>query len=380
MSRVLNLIETSGPGGAENIMLALAEHQGKLGLKPTVCIQREGWVSSSVRQLGFDLMIKPLASSIDVTWLRNMYRYVKKNDVKLIHAHEFSMNFHGTLLSQLCRIPCITTVHGKKYYPDKFRRRFIYRYISKHSNLVAVSHDLKQFLINEININSHRISVLPNGIDISKFEHSPSIRKQTRAELGIREDQVLIGAIGNLYPVKGHTYLLAAAALVCKEYPEAVFLIAGRGELEHELKSQAAELGIDRNLLFLGFRDDVHHLLQAMDVFAMSSLSEGLPVSILEAMASKTPVVSTDVGGIKEVIKHKETGFLVLPQSHGSLAEGLMTCLREEKLRKKIVSNAYNLVNQKHSLASMLEEYEKLYQSLGQGGKAEIKSDDNVSL
>ena len=380
MGRVLNLIETSGPGGAENIMLALAEHQSKLDLEPAVCIQREGWVSNRVRQLDFDLVIKPLASSIDVAWLRRMYRYVKKHDIKLIHAHEFAMNFHGTLLSQLCRIPCITTVHGKKYYPYKIRRRFIYRYISKHSNLVAVSYDLKQFLISEININRNRISVLPNGIDINKFEASASVRKQTRSGLGIREDQVLIGAIGNLYPVKGHTYLLAAAALVCKAYPEAVFMIAGRGESEHDLKHQAAELGIDRNLLFLGFRDDVHHLLQAMDVFAMSSLSEGLPVSILEAMASKTPVVSTDVGGIKEVIKHKETGLLVQPQSPESLAEGLITCLSKEKLRNKIVLNAYNLVIQKHSLTSMLEEYEKLYKSLGQGRKAEIRSNDNTSL
>ena len=97
-------------------------------------------------------------------------------------------------------------------------------------------------------------------------------------------------------------------------------MIAGRGELENDLKNQASQIGIDRNILFLGFRDDAHRLLQAMDVFVMSSLTEGLPVSVLEAMASKTPVVATDVGGIPEVIKHEETGFLVLPQSPESLA------------------------------------------------------------
>jgi glycosyltransferase involved in cell wall biosynthesis len=364
MSGILNLIESSGPGGAESIMLTLANYQHELGFESTVCLQKEGWVSNRVNQLGLKLLLNPLKSSIDFLWLKKMYQYVKNHDIKLIHSHEFAMNFHGTLLSQISGVPCITTVHGKKYYPDKWSRRFIYRYISKHSNLVAVSDDLKQFLVSEIEIKDRLINVLPNGVNIDDFKPSDLVRTETRLKLGITDDQVLIGAVGNLYPVKGHTFLIDAAALVCKEYPQTVFMIAGRGQLEQELKEQAAQLGIENNILFLGFRDDVHRLLQAMDVFVMSSLSEGLPVSILEAMASRTPVVSTDVGGIPEVIIHNETGYLMKSGSAESLAEGLLTCLTERAQVNGVIDRAFEFVEGKHSLHTMLNEYEVLYRKL----------------
>ena len=141
-------------------------------------------------------------------------------------------------------------------------------------------------------------------------------------------------------------------------------MIAGRGGLENDLKAQAKNLGIENNILFLGFREDVHRLLQAMDVFVMSSLSEGLPVSILEAMASRTPIVATDVGGISEVIIQGKTGYLVRSQSADSLAEGLFKCISEQALTKEIIERAYELVVSKHSLLSMLNEYEKLYKRL----------------
>ena len=346
------------------MMLTLARHQQTLGYDSSVCIQREGWVSNKVLESGLQLIINPLESSIDISWLKAIYQYAKSHDVKLIHSHEFAMNRHATLLSQISGIPCITTVHGKKYYADKWQRRLIYRYISRHSNLVAVSYDLKQFLIDAIGIKRGSVEVLPNGIDIDKFKPQQSVRLDTRKELGIKNGQILIGAIGNLYPVKGHSYLLDAASRVCKKNPEAVFMIAGRGGLESDLKAQAKNLGIENNTLFLGFREDVHRLLQAMDVFVMSSLSEGLPVSILEAMASRTPIVATDVGGISEVIMQGETGFLVQSQSADSLAEGLFKCISEKERTKDIIERAYELVASKHSLLAMLNAYEKLYKRL----------------
>ncbi len=346
------------------MMLTLARHQQTLGHDSTVGIQREGWVSNKVLESDLHLIIKPLESSIDIPWLKAMYQVAKSHDIKLIHSHEFAMNLHATLLSQISGIPSITTVHGKKYYSDKWQRRLTYRYISKHSNLVAVSKDLKQFLIDEIGIKEESVEVLPNGIDIDKFKPQQTVRADTRQELGIKDDQILIGAIGNLYPVKGHSYLLDAASLVCKRHPEAIFMIAGRGELESDLRAQAKNLGIENNLLFLGFRDDVHRLLQAMDIFAMSSLSEGLPVSILEAMASRTPIVATEVGGIPEVIVQGKTGYLAHSQSADSLAKGLIKCVGEQALTNEMIGRAYELVVSKHSLLSMLNEYEKLYKRL----------------
>ena len=364
MSSILNMIETSGPGGAENIMVSLAKNQRSEQVTPMVCLQREGWVSKTVNELSIELILKPFHSTLDIAWLREMRRYVEENDIRLIHSHEFAMNLYGCVLSQLCRIPCVTTVHGKNYYPDKWYRRLIYRYVSKHSVLIAVSRDIEKFLIETVGVKSSNVRVIQNGIDLQKFEACKATRNAVREKLGIADNRFLIGAVGNLYPVKGHTYLLDAAAIVCRAHPDATFIVAGRGGLEEELKQKAVSLGLEKNFLFLGYRDDVDDLLQAMDVFAMSSLSEGMPVSILEAMAARTPVISTDVGGISEVIRHRETGLLTPAASPKGLAEGILSYMENDELRHAVTENAYQSVCQGHSMTAMMEAYEELYAEL----------------
>jgi len=155
--------------------------------------------------------------------------------------------------------------------------------------------------------------------------------------------------------------LLKAAKKIIKEFPNTKFLIIGRGELEKELKKETHYLGIASHIKFLGFRNDVKELLKIMDVFVLCSLSEGLPLSLIEAMASRVPVVATNVGGIPEGIEDDVKGFLVPPTDSDTLAKKIIHLLKDKTLSNNFVLYGYHKIKQQFSLQSMLDKYAEIY-------------------
>ena len=149
--------------------------------------------------------------------------------------------------------------------------------------------------------------------------------------------------------------------MVVKEFPDATCFFAGRGELLGQLKAEAAELGIEENVKFLGLRQDVPELLQELDIFVLPSLSEGLPLSVLEAMAAGKPVVATDVGGIREAVIDEHTGFLVPAEDPQALSEKILCLLRDRELASRFGEAGRKRVEQVFSLKTMIKGYEELY-------------------
>jgi glycosyltransferase involved in cell wall biosynthesis len=272
------------------------------------------------------------------------------------------MNTYGCLAALLGRIPIITTVHGKAYYGDKWRRRLAYRCVARSSfRMVAVSEDIRRFLVQEVGVRPDRVSTIYNGIDVKAYY--PSERGATvRGELGIAPAAPVIGMVGSLYPVKGHTYLLQAAVRVVKAFPLAVFLIVGRGGLLDQLREQAQQLGIGAHVRFLGFSEDIPPLLQAMDIFALPSLSEGLSLSLLEAMAAGKPAVATAVGGNPEVVLHEETGFLVPSQDVEALACRIISLLKDQAMAHQFGVHGQRRALETFSVEHMVNAYQDLYQ------------------
>jgi glycosyltransferase involved in cell wall biosynthesis len=161
--------------------------------------------------------------------------------------------------------------------------------------------------------------------------------------------------------VKGQTFLLKAIALVVRESRNVIFLIAGRGEEEVRLRKEAAELGISEYVLFLGYRSDVPELLDIMDVFVLPSLSECLPLCLLEAMAAGVPIISSDVGGIPEIIVDGENGYLVKPGQPSLIAEKILLLLESEEKRRRIGRLGLEVVRKRFSMGKMIRRYEELY-------------------
>lgn len=361
---ILYAIETSGPGGAEKMLINLVESLDKDAFRPLICLLARGWLFDRLRALGYEPLVIPLGHTPDIAWLRRAASVLRAENVRLMHAHEFYMNAYCAMLSRLTGVPCVTTVHGKNYYTDKWYRRTLYRMVSRYSTMIAVSDGIRHFLSERVGVSNQRLTTIRNGIDIATFAPTPNARSAARHTLGLSPHQPVIGCLGNLYQVKGHTYLIQAAAVICRRYQDAVFLFAGRGKMLDILQQQATELGIARNVRFLGFRDDTPALLAAMDIFVLPSLSEGLPLSLLEAMAANTPVVASRVGGIPEVISHEQNGLLVEPADANALAQHILRLLDNPALASALAARAKTDVTAHYSVSTMTARYQALYESL----------------
>jgi glycosyltransferase involved in cell wall biosynthesis len=359
-AKVLHLSTSSGPGGAERVISTLAQALNDDRFRVIVGLFKSGWLQTECERLGVETRVIPLKGTLHMQWFRNCFRLVREERIALIHGHEFSAIVYGWIVSRLAGIFFVGTVHGKNYFWQKLRRRLAYRTISRLGQLVAVSEDLKDFIVKTVGIPASRVQVIYNGVESGSPVSDAEIDR-CRAELGLSAGDPVIGTVGSLYPVKGHRYLLDAMPTILRQYPNAVLLLIGRGELEISLKEQTQRLGIEERVRFLGMRQNVPKLLAVMDVFVLPSLSEGLSLALLEAMASGKPVVATHVGGNSELIDHGRTGFLVQPEDARDLAANLLKLLSDPEKMQQFGRQAAERVRQHFSMGLMVDRYRDLY-------------------
>jgi glycosyltransferase involved in cell wall biosynthesis len=363
MINILHLIETSGPGGAENVLINLSAGLDSIRFRSIVCLRKDGWLKDELERRHICTYVKKEKGFIDIGFIIKLLRLIIRERISLIHSHEFLMGFYGALLGKLAKIPVITTFHGKDYYWEKARRRLAMRFIANNCQLVTVSNEMRQFLSEKVGISVDLLKTINNGIDLKIYSErdNPAVIKKT---IGIDKDTKVVGTVGSLYPVKGQTYLLRAVPLILNENPDVMFLFIGRGEQEKELRQEALNLNVSSRVRFLGFRSDVPALLDVVDVFVLPSLSECLPLSVLEAMAKKIPAVVTDVGGNREIIDDRVTGFIVPPANVDALADRISILLNNERMAEAIGRRASETVRQKFSLETMLLKYESMYDTI----------------
>ena len=321
---------------------------------------RPGWLQVECEALGVKTLVMPLAGPFKLQWFRACLQLVRREQVALIHAHEFSAILCGWIVAKLAGISLVATVHGKSYFGDKLRRRETYRLVSRHGAMVAVSQDLKQFICEKVGVAERRVEVIYNGVAPAQTVTDQEVQK-CKAELEILGCYPVLGVVGSLYPVKGHRFLLEAMPEILRRWPKARLLVIGRGELDVDLKEQVEQLAIGANVHFLGMRQDVPRLLSVLDAFVLPSLSEGLSLALLEAMASGKPVVATRVGGNPEVIEQGQTGFLVQPEDAKDLAANLVKLLSDAGMVRQFGRQAAERVRQYFSIEQMVDRYRDLY-------------------
>lgn len=343
------------------MLISLVERLDKTRYEPIVCLLAEGWLAAELRKRGIETVVVPQQPGLDAAWMVNFVKLIRRRRIDLMHAQEFAMNTCCSIASAITGVPVVTTVQGKNYYPDKRRRRFAYRFVSKQSRMIAVSEDLRRFLVSRVGVRAERVTTIHNGIDTRKYRTDNGDRAAIRNELGVDDTQPVLGTAGSLYPVKGHIHLLRAMAIVVRDVPDAVCVIAGRGELLEPLQTTAAELGIERNVRFLGFRPDVPAVLKALDLFVLPSLSEGFSLALLEALAAGRPVVATGVGGNAEVVANGRNGFLVPPEDPTALAERILTLLGDPRLAATFGETGRSRVDPEFDVTTMVRRYEDVY-------------------
>lgn len=357
---ILYLSTSSGPGGAERVISSLSASLDLGRYRPLLCLFRPGWLQERAESRGVRTFVIPTQGMTDWRWALQFKRLLEQEKVDLLHAHEFDANTQGAFVAALAGLPTVATVHGKNYFWEKRRRRLAYRWVSRNATMVAVSEDLKQFIVEKVGVSPNRVKVLYNGVDVLPKCNSIEV-EECRKELGLPSSHQVVGVVGNLYPVKGHQYLIDSIPAILSKCPDTSFVFAGRGELEAELKGQVHRLGLDTRVFFLGLRQDISRILSVMDVFVLPSLSEGLSMAILEAMIAGKPVVATQVGGNPELVLNGETGFLIPPRDSQALAANLVTLLTNKQQAAQFGERGKCRAEGQFSLHNMVCAHQALY-------------------
>ncbi|SNB46133.1 glycosyltransferase [Geobacter sp. DSM 9736] len=220
-----------------------------------------------------------------------------------------------------------------------------------------------------------KICCIYNGVDIARFNFGDTGQaRRVRSDFGVADDAVLFCSIGRLEQQKGYEYLLSAMQQLVARHPHVKLLLIGDGTLLRELKTLALQLGIEGQVIFAGARSDIPELLSASDIYVNSSLFEGLPFSILEAMAAGLPIIATGVDGNREIVVDGETGVLVRPRDPDNLAQEMRNLVEAPERRAAIGRNARELVVRQYSQESMFRETENLYRRLTEPRGADAAS------
>lgn len=345
------------------MLLNLGEELRRRGhdVLPIGPADRSGWLAGQFRDRGFTPESYVLRRAIDPASARRITDILRGNRIQVAHSHEFSMGVYGAIAAKRAGSRHIITMHGGRYYAERGRRRAALRWaVHRSAALVAVSDATARDLRDTLRLRDDEVQVIHNGIPFRAGS-----RSAVRDELGLASDELLLAAVGNLYPVKGHAVLLRALGeLQRSPTPANVrwrLAIAGRGEEEERLRALAHEEGIAERVTLLGFRDDVPDILAAADLFVMPSLSEGLPLALVEAMAAALPVVVSEVGGVPEVAVSGKEAILVPPGDPKLLAEGLSSLMRDADARAAMGGAARARAVRDFSVSTMCEAYERLY-------------------
>ena len=367
--RIALMVETGGPGGAEHMLLHLAEELGRRGhdVCPVGPDDRSDWLAGEFRARGFSPERYSMRRLVDFRCLRQIVGLLRRRDVDVVHSHEFTMGVYGAAAAMRIGRPHVITMHGGRYYAGKLQRRLALGMAARRSQTVGVSASAAADLERTLWLRRGSVHVIPNGVAFRDGDPT-----HLRRELGLGAEDLLVVAVGNLYPVKGHVILLHALATLAAQRgaPPCHVAIAGQGAEEAPLRDVAAARGIASHVHLLGYRSDAADVLAAADVFAMPSLSEGLPLALLEAMGAAKPIVASAVGGIPEAVSDGREALLVPPGDDAAFAAALARLLGDEALRASLGAAAQRRVREHYSVEKMTDQYEALYergQRLGGG-------------
>jgi glycosyltransferase involved in cell wall biosynthesis len=367
--KVLHLLVSLPVGGAEDLVAAIVRgldparfdvQAATIGPAGVVGeeLQRDGY---PVHSLGLDLKENP-----DLKIVLRLRRLLKDLKPDILHTHLYHPNYYGRLAALGLGLKgVVASVHNVYTRPKLHRRMWNFLLSRATDRIVAVSPQVWQDVRRYDAVAGSRLRLLPNGISLAALETAES-REEAKAGLGV--SGFCLGAVGRLEEQKGHTYLLQALPAVLDALGEITVLLAGDGRLWGTLTRQARELGVADQVKFLGARRDMPLIYQALDVFVLPSLWEGLPLALLEAMGAGLPVVATRVGGVVDVIEDGVNGRLASPGDSQALAGAIVELANRPELRREMGSAARDTVRLRYSQEAMFKRLAALYLDLYEKG------------
>jgi sugar transferase (PEP-CTERM/EpsH1 system associated) len=366
MRSVCQLVHSLNVGGAEiladrfarqlqhraRMVFACLDDLGPLGEQ---LVRENTRVEQLHRRPGFDLRC---------AW--RLGRFLKQEKVALVHAHQYTPYFYATLARMMRGGPPILFTEHGRFFPDlPNRKRMLVnpRLLRRDDRIVAVGECVRQALIHNEGFPAERIEVIYNGVDLQRFE-KVGHRETTRQAIGCSNDDFLCIFVARLDPIKDHRTAILAIREVVKQRPNVRLLVVGDGPQRGVLEELIRKEGLAASVRMLGTRRDIPELLSAADLFLLTSVSEGIPLTIIEAMGIGLPVVATNVGGIGEVVIDQATGFFFPAGDYHGMAAAVRRLAEDPDLCRRMGAAGRERAVRCFSERTMIEKYDAVYQAM----------------
>jgi glycosyltransferase involved in cell wall biosynthesis len=361
--KILQLISSGGFYGAESVLVNLSTELERIGHHSVVGVfensaNRNTEVADRAAARGLRVVRIACRGQMDWGAVRQVRRAVEAEGIDLVHTHGYKADFYALLSRRRTAIPMLATCHnwpGRSWLMRAYGRldRYLLRYFD---GVAAVSKSVADQLV-KAGVRKD-LRLIPNGVALVPVEGVPDRVGEFR-----RPDRVIVGSVGRLSPEKGIAFLIEAAGKVCVEFANVLFVHVGDGPLRKNLENQVHGLGIDQKFVFAGERKDLAQVYPSFDIFVLPSLTEGMPMALLEAMAAGIPVVATTVGAVPEIIGDSGS-TLVAPGDPGALAAGIRGLLLDKARRQEAGVQARIRVENRFSASAMATQYVDLYQHI----------------
>jgi polysaccharide pyruvyl transferase CsaB len=366
--RVLHLIGGGDVGGAKSHVLYLVKELSK-HIDVKIISFRPGVFADEAVSMGIDIEIVKTGNYISD--IKRVIEIIKTGNYDIIHSHGAKANMSAVFIKYLTKTPAVTTVHSdyRLDYMGSFSKHITYGLINKVAlrlvdYYIAVSRNFKKMLI-ERGFKADRISVLYNGIDFNKslslYQREQFAQKY---KLDINGSDTIVGILGRLDPVKDQMTFINAANEVLKKRPSVKFIVGGDGELRKELEGKVRSLGIAGNVLFPGWIDDPYEFMSSIDIDVLTSISESFPYTILEGARFKKATISSNVGGISDLIENGTDGLLFEPGDYNKLADHMLALIDNSTLREEMGRRIYEKASSQFSLEKMCESQLGIYNAI----------------
>lgn len=369
MLKVLQFIETGGPGGAERVLIDISTELKAKGVEVQVATLREGYLTAELDKRGIKRhLLNTGTGKLDITLIRSLVSLIKTEKIDVIHSHLLDSNFYASIAAFLTKVPVVCSEHGDIHHTTQ--KSFLRIKLKVISLLARKIFPVSLYTYDALllgGINTRKMEILSNPINLSPTDpviHARD-RLDIREELEISNDSFIWAHVANIRPVKDQ-FTLVKGFLESTDISsvDQHLIIIGDGPGKGNLQKEAGKHENGHRVKFLGHRNDVGRILNASDGFILSSLSEAMPMSILEAIKAKLLVIATYVGGIPEIIREGETGFLFEPGSKDDLAEKIILALTVGNLKQEMIESAYNNLRAHADIKVVTERLIKTYSDL----------------
>ncbi len=343
-------------------------------------------IATEAKCLGIEVYELPLTENIsvvrDISTLKGLLSVLRRERPALLHVHGFKVSLWGRLAGRIMDIPVVVTVHNYPAYPvsgevlprlfravENYQGDWAYKYIT-------VSQSLAGYLKQNTEIPADKIEVIYNGINTVPFELAQQgnlpFCSKTCLDFIKKEGVTLVGTLARLAPQKGLGHFIRSAAILVPRFPQIKFVIIGDGPMRRSLENMVHKLNLKGKVFFTGHMKDIPAVMSMLDVFVLPSNSEGLSLTLLEALAAARPVVASRTGGIPEIIIHNKTGKLITPGDGRALAEAVEQLLLNPEEAVKLASAGQARIKELFSRDEMIKRTGKIYKDLA-GEKAELE-------